>query len=133
MQTFLIILAVLAVFLVLKAILLGGPKVAPTAGFEAVKNGTAVIVDVREPAEWRGGVAEPAALLPLSDLTGPRTGWRSFLEKNKDKQILVYCLSGGRSGHAARLLRREGFNVANMGTFFSWKRHGLPVRKPRAR
>ena len=52
------------------------------------------------------------------------------LEANKDKELILYCASGARSGVAASILRKEGFNAVNAGGFGNWSRAGLPVRKP---
>ncbi len=87
---------------------------------------------MREPAEWRGGVAAEAALLPLSDLTGAREHWRSFLEVAGSRMLLPYCASGGRSAIAARLLSGQGFRAANAGGFAEWKHAGWPVVEPGA-
>jgi rhodanese-related sulfurtransferase len=111
----------------------GGPsvrRVVPAEAAQLVADGQAVLVDVREPDEWNDGVAAPAELLSLSDLTGPRQTWKPFLEKNRDKELILYCRSGGRSGRAAQLLAGEGFRTANAGGFSDWTRAGLPVRKP---
>jgi len=72
-----------------------------------------------------------AALLPLSDLTGARKQWKAFLEKNRDKELILYCASGYRAGRAAQLLAGEGFRTANTGGFGDWQAAGLPVRKPK--
>lgn len=111
----------------------GVRRVAPAEAAQLVRDKKAVLVDVREPDEWAHGVAEPAALLSLSDLTGARQHWKSFLDKVGDREIILYCLSGSRSGHAARLLAAEGFRTANAGTLFGWQRAGLPVGKPKRR
>jgi rhodanese-related sulfurtransferase len=52
------------------------------------------------------------------------------LEANKDKELILYCASGARSGVAASILRKEGFNAVNAGGLANWSRAGLPVRKP---
>ena len=90
--------------------------------------GEAVLIDVREPDEWRSGVAAPAQLLPLSDLQGSRSKWAPFLAANKDKELILYCASGIRSGRAALLLRKEGYKTANLGGFLRWRQAGLPTR-----
>jgi rhodanese-related sulfurtransferase len=98
---------------------------------DRLKAGDAVLIDVREADEWtETGVADPAVLLALTDLRGERTQWTAFLEKNRDKTLLLYCRSGGRSGQAAVVLAKEGFKVANAGGFKAWETAGLPVRKP---
>lgn len=123
---FLILFA--AAFLLLKPILFGGPRVTPAEALKQIEAGTAVLVDVREPDEWRNGAAAPAALLALSDLQGGRRDWAPFLAANKDRLIILYCASGMRSGTAAGLLKKEGFRVANLGGFRRWAEAGLPVK-----
>ena len=124
---FFVLLFVIAVVF-LKPVLFGGPRIAPADAAEQVRAGTAVLVDVREPEEWRSGSAAPAALLSLSDLQGNRGDWKPFLAANKDKLIILYCASGMRSGTAAGILKKEGFRVANLGGFRRWAEAGLPVK-----
>ena len=113
-------LAVIVVVLIANRAL-AGSFLPPAEAAQRVANGTAVLIDVRESGEWaRSGVAEPAVLLSLSDLRGDRVGWKSFLEKNKEKELILYCRSGNRSGIAAGILAKEGFQVANAGGFKHW-------------
>lgn len=108
----------------------GEPPLAPAEAAKRVAAGTAVLVDVREPAEWAAtGVAAPAVLLPKSDFDGAQQQWKEFLEKTGDKQIILYCRSGNRSGIVAATLAKQGRNVANAGAFKDWQAAGLPVRK----
>lgn len=129
MKALLLVLAVGAVFLLLRG-RLRGPALPPEAALDAFRAARGVIVDVREPSEWFGGVAEPAVLLPLSDLEGERRLWKPFLEGAKGKQVFLYCRSGSRSGRAAAILERDGFQAANIGGFSAWAGRGLPTRKP---
>lgn len=94
----------------------------------ALKAGTAVLIDVREPAEWTGGMAGEAHGLPLSDLSGDRTAWKPFLETHAKRRLFLYCQSGARSSLAARRLQREGFDAVNVGAFSTWRRSGWPVK-----
>ena len=129
MKLLLILVAVILVLVVTSRALAGDILPASEAA-SRVAAGTAVLVDVREPGEWAdGGVAEPANLLSLSDLRGDRTGWKSFLAENKDKELILYCRSCNRSGIAARILTKEGFNVANAGGFRDCVAAGLPTRQ----
>jgi len=107
----------------------------PEVAFEAFKNGKAVIVDVREPAEWQGGVAEPAELLPLSDLNGARTAVEALPRgETKDKQIFLYCRSGNRSGQAAGTLQARGLQRGQPRRLFHLRpAAACPTRKPRKR
>ena len=129
MKTLIVIAAVVIALFIAKR-LFAGPTLNPQEAEKRVGSGAAILIDVREPSEWASGVAKPALLLPLSDLTGTRSKWRPFLEQNRDKELLVYCRSGGRSGIAAGILRREGFKASNAGSFGAWQNAGLPTRKP---
>ena len=64
------------------------------------------ILDVRQPEEEAEGTIPGAHLIPLATLPG-RLG-----ELPADREILVHCRSGGRSGRAVKLLREAGFSRA---------------------
>lgn len=85
----------------------------------------ALLLDVREPEEWRSGHAPGAQLIPLGEL-GTRAG-----QLPRDREIITVCRSGNRSRTAAGMLRRAGFTqVRNMtGGMVSWTRAGLPVER----
>jgi len=106
------------------------PPVTPAEAAKLVAAGTAVLVDVREPAEWtETGVAAPAVLLAKSAFDAEQAGdWKPFLEKSRGKEIILYCRSGRRSGAVAAVLASQGYNVANAGGFKAWQAAGLPVR-----
>lgn len=105
-------------------------KITPADAARLVAAGKAVLVDVREPAEWaETGVAKPALLLPKSDFDGAQTQWKDFLAKNGDKQVIVYCRTGRRSGVVAAALAEKGVKVANAGGLKEWTDAGLPVRQ----
>jgi len=106
------------------------PKITPKDAARLVAEGKAVLVDCREPAEWKEtGVAAPAVLLPKSDFDGDQKQWKDFLAKNAGKQVLVYCRSGNRSGAVAAALAAQGINAANAGNLKGWTDAGLPTRK----
>ncbi|WP_410511292.1 rhodanese-like domain-containing protein [Paenibacillus sp. BR2-3] len=63
-----------------------------------------MIIDVREPGEYKNGYITGAKNIPLSQLSG-RLG-----EIPKDKAILLYCRSGMRSKNAARILLKNGYS-----------------------
>ena len=78
---------------------------------EAIKDG-AFLVDVRTPGEFSTGSVRGAVNIPLDKLP-------SQLSKFKNrKNIVVFCLSGGRSSQAKSILKQNGFqNVVNGGTW----------------
>lgn len=126
-----LVLAALAGVFVIRMLLRARPGIDLATAQAAVKSGTALLVDVREPSEWRTGVARSAALLPMSDLRGSRKQWRAFLEKHPGQKLLFYCRSGARSGMAAAQLRGEGFDAVNAGSLHDWDRAGWPICTPK--
>jgi phage shock protein E len=85
------------------------------------------IVDVRTPSEFRSGHFPGAANIPLADIPG-----RLAEFGGKDLSIVVYCLSGNRSGIAKRLLEAAGYKrVSNGGGLDAMMRlaPGLPRSK----
>jgi len=89
------------------------------------KNGSAIIVDVRQPEEWAAtGIPTGAQLIPL-----PEFDQRAPNELPKDKEIYVICNSGNRSVVAAQSLISLGYpDVVNIdGGIQAWLRASLPV------
>lgn len=73
-----------------------------------------LLIDVRTPGEYSQGTAGDAINIPVDDLER-RLG---ELPKDKDTEIVVFCLSGGRSSHAKFILEENGYNnVQNGGTY----------------
>lgn len=106
-------------------------KISATEAAQLVQDGKAVLVDVREPAEWKEtGVAQPAVLLEKSDFDGQKAAWTPFLEKTgKDKTVILYCRSGKRAGVIGEALAAQGYKIVNAGGMKDWSEAGLPVRK----
>lgn len=71
MKTLIIIVLLVALFVVVKGVV-GGPSISAAGADARIKAGTAVLINVREPDEWSGGVAAPALLCSLVDLRGGR-------------------------------------------------------------
>lgn len=125
-----LLLPAVALFLAFRLFRMFWPRVRPAVAAAEIAGGRAALIDVREPGEWTGGVAAGAMLLPLSDLHGERTQWRPFLERHRDRRLLLYCQSGTRSGLAAARLRREGFHAVNLGSLLGWRLAGGAVVTP---
>lgn len=77
-----------------------------------------LLLDCRETGEHQFVRIEPAALIPMSELTERL----SELEPHKDEEIVVYCHHGVRSLNVAIWLRRQGYpNVVSMaGGIDAW-------------
>jgi rhodanese-related sulfurtransferase len=82
-----------------------------------------ILIDVREPWEFNGGHARGAKNIPLSQL-GNRLS-----EIPRDRDVLLICQSGNRSGTAANFLQRQGMTrVTNVsGGTTVWRMQGLPL------
>lgn len=71
----------------------------------------AMLVDCREPDEWKDGHVAGAVSLPLSTLERGVPPEQLARTLPKDKVIYVHCLAGGRCLTAATILRRSGYDV----------------------
>lgn len=87
----------------------------------------ALVLDVREPAEYAAGHLPRARHIPLGQLSG-RIG---EIAKFKEKPVIVTCRSGARSGSACRALKNAGFTqVYNLqGGVGAWSQANLPVER----
>jgi rhodanese-related sulfurtransferase len=95
--------------------------VRPADVAEVLKRG-GVLLDVREPAEWRAGHAPKARHIPLGQLAA-RAG-----ELPSGRPVVTVCRSGMRSARAAGLLAADGREVLNLGGGMrAWAAAGLPV------
>lgn len=75
------------------------------------------LLDVRQPSEWDIARLPGAVLIPV-DVLPDRLN-----ELPRDRDICIYCLSGGRSARALRLLRDAGFRSARhlRGGIRAWR------------
>jgi rhodanese-related sulfurtransferase len=91
-----------------------------------------ILVDVRESGEFDHGHIASAHLVPrgiieaAADTSYPKH--YPPLSGARDKQIVVYCATSGRSAMAAAVLQMMGYKkVLNLaGGFTRWDAEGLP-------
>jgi rhodanese-related sulfurtransferase len=74
-----------------------------TAFKDAVANGNALLIDVREPSEYEEGHLPGAVNIPLRTLAA------NVDKIPTDRQVFVYCASGYRAGMATSSLRMIGY------------------------
>jgi molybdopterin/thiamine biosynthesis adenylyltransferase/rhodanese-related sulfurtransferase len=95
---------------------------------DALPEGAAILVDVREASEWEQG-----------HLPGAQHVSKSYIEQqieavspDRDAEVILYCAGGVRSLFAAQTLSEMGYtNVASMsGGFQAWKGAGLDFETP---
>lgn len=78
---------------------------------EAIADGKAVLVDVREQSEWDDGHLKDARLLPLSVLKAGAKAEDVAKVASKDKIVYLHCALGVRSLKAADMLQKLGYDV----------------------
>jgi rhodanese-related sulfurtransferase len=110
------------------------PKITPAQAREMIANGNTLVVDVREAAEVQasgkvaGAVHHPRGMLEFrADADTP------YHDKNfsKEKNVILYCASGGRAALAGKVLKDMGYGqVYNMGGFKDWAEAGGETEKP---
>lgn len=99
------------------------PDVDSREAFDLLRSGRAVILDVREPDEWKEVRIPGAIHVPLGEL-GARAR-----ELPRDRAIVAQCRSGNRSRVAAEALAAAGFrDVRNLaGGIQEWIADAMPV------
>lgn len=102
-------------------------EISPQDTASALKDGDALLIDVRDPDEWQEG-----------HISGAKNFSRGTLELEIEEAapdlstpIITHCGGGGRSALAAESLQRMGYkNVKSMaGGFKAWKAAGLPATR----
>ena len=96
------------------------------------------VVDVREPEEFADGHIPGAVNIPLGRLEIDVNSHPAVVEREgetrslRERPVVLYCLSGGRSARAAAALRRLGFAnpVSLAGGILAWTGDGHPVAVP---
>jgi phage shock protein E len=78
---------------------------------KAVADNKAVLLDVREKAEWEHGHLREAKFLALSDLRRGVKADELARLLPKDKVIYCHCASGVRCLRAADILKKNGYDV----------------------
>lgn len=74
----------------------------------------ALILDVRTPAEYSQGAIPGSKNIPLQKLQG-----QIAAIKKMNKPVITCCASGMRSASAASLLKSQGIEAVNGGSYIS--------------
>ncbi len=110
------------------------PRIPPAELRARMAKGEVVIVDVRDAPELAAGGKIKGALHVSRGMLEFRADPASpFHDKafDKDKTVIVYCASGGRSALGGKTLKDLGFEkVFNLGAFKDWVASGGAVDKP---
>lgn len=126
---------VFALFAVLAAIVftewrrkaVGVRGISSAEAVRMVNDDDALMLDVREAAEYKGGHILDSVHIPLSKLAERVAELEKY--KSANRPIIAYCRSGARSMTACGTLRKHGFeqlfNLA--GGIAEWQHNSLPV------
>jgi rhodanese-related sulfurtransferase len=95
---------------------------------EALSGGSAVVIDIREPAEHATGVAAGARLLPMRQLS-TRVG---EIPVDPGQPVLLICNTQNRSKATLKALRERGYGHVRYvdGGMSEWARRGWPMVPP---
>jgi rhodanese-related sulfurtransferase len=109
------------------------PRLQPQEAREKMRGGDVLIVDVRDPSEVqasgkiKGAVNVSRGMLEFR--ADPESPYHNPAFA-KDKTVLVYCASGGRSALSGKALRDLGYaSVFNIGGFKELADAGLETEK----
>lgn len=125
MNTILLVVVIAVIALAAFMMMKGGGKNSVSTQDVAANKDKYVLIDVREPAELRNeGYIEGSKNIPMGSIEN------NLRNIPKDKEVVIYCRSGNRSGVVAAKLSQLGYtNVKNMaGGIMKWKAEGLPVK-----
>ena len=112
-------------------------KMVPSISPEKLKNimdkDNVLIVDVRDAPELadtgkvKGALNVSRGMLEFRADDSTPFHYKAF---SKDKTVVLYCASGGRSALAGRALLELGYqNVLNLGAFQNWVNAGGAIEK----
>jgi rhodanese-related sulfurtransferase len=112
------------------------PRITPAQAKEMMAKGNTLVVDVRDAAEVAQSGKVPGAVNVSRGMLEFRADPESpYHDKNfgKDKTVILYCASGGRSALSGKTLKDFGYaQVYNLGAFKDWAEGGNPIEKPSA-
>jgi rhodanese-related sulfurtransferase len=109
------------------------PRITPAEAREKIAAGNALLVDVRDaPEVEKTGKAAGAVHIPRGMLEFRADPESPYHDESftRDKTVILYCASGGRSALSGQALKEMGYGeVYNIGGFGDWKDSGGAVDK----
>lgn len=105
----------------------GGRSLSPNQLVQLVNSQQAVVIDLREPAEFRKGHIVDALNIPYGKLD---ERWGE-LEALRDRPLVLVCKLGQHSSAAGKRLIAKGFNQVSRlgGGIIEWQNSQLPLVK----
>lgn len=109
------------------------PKISIEEAKKLISEDNALVVDVRDPTEVqasgkiKGAINISRGMLEFrADAQTPYYN----AELRKDRPIILYCASGGRSSLSGKVLQEMGYEkVYNLGAFKDWAESGAAVER----
>jgi rhodanese-related sulfurtransferase len=109
------------------------PKITPAQAREMISKGNTLVVDVRDaPEVEKSGKIAGAVNVSRGMLEFRADPESPYHDKNfsRDKTLILYCASGGRSALSGKVLKDMGYTeVYNVGGFKDWAESGGAVEK----
>lgn len=92
--------------------------------------GISLLIDIREPEEWRAGIL-PGAICCARGILESRIETLLSDNPSSDPEVILYCRSGARSALAAYSLSQMQFSrVYSMaGGITAWQEQGFPLNE----
>jgi rhodanese-related sulfurtransferase len=110
------------------------PKITAAQAREMIEKGNTLVVDVRDaPEVEKSGKVAGAVHVSRGMLEFRADPESPYHDNNfsKDKTVILYCASGGRSALAGKVLKDMGYGeVYNVGAFKDWAEGGGAVERP---
>ena len=103
------------------------PQIGALEAVQLINRRDALVLDVREAADFAKGHIPNARNIPLAELGGRLRE----MEKFKARPVVVNCQPGARAATVCGLLRKNGFAevFALRGGLAGWAEANLPVEK----
>jgi len=109
------------------------PKITPAQARDMISKGNTLVVDVRDaPEVEKSGRIAGAVNVSRGMLEFRADPESPYHDKNfsRDKTVILYCASGGRSALSGKVLKDMGYpNVYNVGGFKDWADSGGAVER----
>lgn len=109
------------------------PRITPARAQEIIAKGDTLVVDVRDAPELeKSGKVAGAVHVSRGMLEFRADSDSPYHDKSftKDKTMILYCASGGRSALGGKVLKEMGYDrVYNLGAFKDWVESGGAIEK----
>lgn len=96
---------------------------------DKLKQGNAVLIDIRTPQEFQSGSIPGSVHLPIKSITEDI----SLLDQFQEKELIFYCHSGGRVKKLTDFVQSTDHSAADrlfhlLGDFSGWQESGREIK-----